>query len=121
MKSIKLPLFEGKIEIFTTEEALIKRALQKGIIKGMNVEKEIRTLKETVYGVIYYETKNDLVILAYLPEEYDDVLVSHEIIHMINVFYKYYDLPSPKIGKDEVYCRYHDHIMQEIKKKVYKK
>lgn len=117
--SINIPLFEGKIEVFTDQVKTIQRTVELGITKKLNYKKDLEYL-ESLYAGVYYNVKRDMLIVVYLPEQYDDVLVSHETIHIITALYKYYDLPAPKAGKDEIFARYHDYFMTQIKKKVYK-
>lgn len=115
---IQIPLFEGDIEVYTNKNKMLERLLELGLVRKVRKDKA-KQLINTAYGVVYYETKTDLIILVYLPSHYDDVTVSHEIIHIITAFYKYYNLPAPKEGRDEIFTRYHDYLMTEIKKRIY--
>lgn len=115
---IQIPLFEGDIEVYTNKNKMLERLLELGLVRKVRKDKA-KQLINTAYGVVYYETKTDLIILVYLPSHYDDVTVSHEIIHIITAFYKYYNLPAPKEGRDEMFARYHDYFMTEIKKRIY--
>lgn len=115
---ISIPLFDGKIEILTNQEATIKRTITLGITKEKNYDKNLKEI-DNFSGVVYYDIKRDLNVVVYLPEVYDDVLVSHETIHIVTTIFKYYNLPTPKEGRDEIFARYHDYFMTQIKKKVY--
>lgn len=115
---IQIPLFEGDIEVYTNKNKMLERLLELGLVRKVRKDKA-KQLINTAYGVVYYETKTDLIILVYLPSHYDDVTVSHEIIHIITAFYKYYNLPAPKESRDEIFARYHDYLMTEIKKRIY--
>lgn len=115
---LDIPLFEGNIEVFTDRELTVRRLIELGIVKKIRKQKELTFINQ-VHGCVYYDVKDDLLIVVYLPEEYNDVTVSHEVIHIVTTFYKYFNLPAPKEGKDEFFARYHDYFMEQIKSKVY--
>jgi len=116
---IQIPLFQGEVEVYTNKKKMLDRLLEIGLVRKLKKEKTEKFL-ELLEGVVYYETKTDLIIIVYLPSKYNDITTSHEVIHIITTFYKYYDLPAPKEGKDEIFARYHDYFMSEIKSKIYR-
>lgn len=115
---IKIPLFEGEVEVYTNKKEVIKRLLEIGLIKLINEAKNERFLND-VYGCVFYEVKKAFHIVVYLPPTYKDTLVAHELVHVITAIFKYYNLPAPKEGKDEIFARYMDYFFETIKFQVY--